>query len=438
MNRRIYFKSIVMSAAIVACLAGHVYAGEPAIDTGLARQYFAEAETLSVRDNGALWSTLLYGPMMFVDPQTRMVVANQADSAHALTMHDGVAVGALPTAVNVANTSMNWSGVHWTMLLWPLPADRETRDVLMMHELWHRVQDQIGYPATNPSNAHLDTPSGRTWMQLEWRAVEAALRASDSARVYALNDALIFRAVRRTEFPQAAEDERALEMHEGLAEYTGVELGIPTPQRRLAYVENALAHAPERPSFVRSFAYVTGPAYGLLLDAADKGWLNSLVPTSDLGVVAAYDYGVGLPDNLDSAAVAAANRYGGDSIRVAENTRAADQQARIDVYRARLVDGPVLILPFRQMNMSFDPGMVQPLGDAGTVYPTIRLSDDWGVLDVTDGGALLSSDFSRAFVSPPSDTTARPMAGNGWTLKLNDGWTVAPGTRSGDYTLVGP
>ena len=32
----------------------------------------------------------------------------------------------------------------------------------------------------------------------------------------------------------------------------------------------------ESPSFVRSFAYATGPAYGLLLDDSDPGWHRRL------------------------------------------------------------------------------------------------------------------------------------------------------------------
>ncbi len=57
-------------------------------------------------------------------------------------------------------------------------------------------------------------------------------------------------------------------MNEGLAEYTGVFVGNPTRSTRIqAALHDLRAHVADR-SFVRSFAYATGPAYGLLLDQA--------------------------------------------------------------------------------------------------------------------------------------------------------------------------
>ncbi len=37
----------------------------------MAKQYFAEAKTISDKDNGALWTVPLCGPLLFVDPDTR-------------------------------------------------------------------------------------------------------------------------------------------------------------------------------------------------------------------------------------------------------------------------------------------------------------------------------------------------------------------------------
>ena len=45
---------------------------------------------------------------------------------------------------------------------------------------------------------------------------------------------------------------------------------------RIAYAVYDLSFFVEAPSFVRSFAYATGPAYGLLLDQADPGWKEKL------------------------------------------------------------------------------------------------------------------------------------------------------------------
>jgi len=75
-----------------------------------------------------------------------------------------------------------------------------------------------------------------------------------------------------------------------------------------------------------------------------------------------------------------------------------------------------------------------PLDSLGTVYPTIRVVDVWGVLTVSRG-ALMNSTFSRIYVSAPDRLSASPIQGDGWTLELNAGWTVAAGDRKGDYLV---
>src|SRR4029079_12075047 len=92
------------------------------------------------------------------------------------------------------------------------------------HELWHRIQDQLGLPSSGASNDHLDTRDGRYWLQLEWRALAAALATSGPDEKRAITDAALFRTRRHRIFPGGADEERAMEMHEGLAEYTGVRL----------------------------------------------------------------------------------------------------------------------------------------------------------------------------------------------------------------------
>ena len=85
--------------------------------------------------------------------------------------------------------------------------------------------------------------------------------------------------------------------------------------------------------------------------------------------------------------------------------------------------------------MQFNPSQVFPLEGHGAVYPTMRITDHWGILEVS-GGALLSPDWKFVRVSAPEDLDGRPLRGRGWTLELNPGWTVAPGGRDGDLMIV--
>src|SRR5215472_5098888 len=125
------------------------------IDHALAKQYFNEARGICTRDAGKLWGKSLCAPMIFTDARTHAVVANQADAESQLKAEDGVFTGKLSGEIDIANTAINWAGVHWTMVSWPLPETPIVRARLMMHELFHRLQDDLGLPANNPANAHL-------------------------------------------------------------------------------------------------------------------------------------------------------------------------------------------------------------------------------------------------------------------------------------------
>lgn len=412
-----------------------VAAQEKVIDAALAGRYFQEAEAICKSDNGRLWGVSLCGPMLFVDPDTRVVVANQSDREGRLTKKGGLFLGRLPEEVAAANTSINWAGVKWTMILWPLPANKYARAGLMLHELFHRIQSDIGLPAVNPSNNHLDSLEGRIWLQLEWRALREAVTHHGVERRQAAADALVFRALRHELFSQAASQERALEMNEGLAEYTGVHLSGRTEAEMAGYLAGQLDQASNKPTFVRSFAYASGPAYGFLLDQAEVRWRQHLKSQEDLGSFLQRAMSVTLPESLKVEAERRSGSYDGDLLRAAETEREWGRLARLTEYRARLVDGPVLILPLtKEVQYSFNPNNLQPVGEIGTVYPTLRVSDAWGILTVT-GGAMMTPNRDAVRVPVSADLKKRPPQGEGWTLQLNEGWRLEAGERKGDYVL---
>jgi hypothetical protein len=215
-----------------------------------------------------------------------------------------VFVGYLPKDQNVANTATEWSGVYWTQILWPLPDDQSKRDTLIAHEEFHRIQDQLKIPrGDSGDNAQLDTADGRYYLQLEWQALARALGArTDADRRQAAKSAMVFRAERYRLFPQAVQQERALELNEGLAEYTGIRVGNPSPEEQVKATLNDLQAQKEVPTFVRSFAYATGPSYGLLLDRYYPGWHLQLNDDSGLGGLLQSALKMPLPTNLEQAA----------------------------------------------------------------------------------------------------------------------------------------
>ncbi len=425
-------------AVVLGCLAGPSPAtarpairSVPAIDVPTAVRAFADAHAASERDDGRLWGVPLYGPILFVDAATRRVVANRADGEGRLTPEGGGFVGSLPDSVGIANTSVDWAGVRWAMILWPPPDDVDERTSLLLHESFHRIQPSLGLQSGNPANKHLDTESGRYLLRLEWRALGEALGQTGAARTRALSDALAFRHRRRALFAAASADENALELNEGLAEYTGRVLALALPSAR---VRRLLSDAETTPSFTRSFAYATGPAYGLLLDAAGAKWRSGLSATSDLGALAARAYHIRDAAPAVRSLESRARRYGGAAIRRDEALRERSRREREALAMARYVDGPVLVIPLQKMQISFDPNTLVPLGDVGTVYPTLEIRDRWGTLVVTDG-ALVSADWSRVTV-PLGPEDAGALSSAGWRLELSPGWRVGPGPRSRDRSVL--
>jgi hypothetical protein len=309
---------------------------------------------------------------------------------------------------------------------------------MLAHELFHRIQRDLPIARFGDGdNGQMDTLEGRYLLQLEWRALARAIAArTPAAHKAAVADALLFRAERYRRFPAAAADERGLELNEGVAEYTGVRVGLTTPAERTAYaVKDLSAHVGDD-TFVRSFAYATGPAYGLLLDRYDPTWRVELKAGPRLDQLLQTAMKLTAPAPGEAALAARARLYDDGTLRAAEVAREAARQKRLAGYRAALVEGPVLNLPLAKSNRQFRPSTLVALDDLGTVYPTMRLTDAWGDLEVTGGsGALLYKGFGRAAVSL-TGADAGHLKGDGWTLELKPGWSLKPGPRPGDLTLT--
>ncbi len=422
-------KNRIGAAVLIASLASAA-ATSPSLSQ--ATKLFAEASTICARDDGNLWGHSICGPVLLVDWHDRSVIASAADADGILHQDGAVFRGVLPEDVVIANTPTNWSGTRWTQLVGPTPEDAAARHVLIAHELFHRVQQGLGLTLPEAPNHHLDTLEGRYLLQLEWRALSRAIGAPNATRrKTAIADALAFRWERYRLFPTAAAEEGALEINEGIAEYTGVRLGLETVPERVAFARHDLEAFVAAPTFVRSFAYATGPAYGLLLDKADPHWRAKIRDRR-------FDelLGIALGIRPAGATVAqSAKRYDDGTLRASEERRERERVARRAEYKARLVDGPVLILPLVHSNYQFNPQTLVPLEGQGTIYPTMRLVDDWGALEVESGGALVASSADRATVTAIG-AKLDSFRGEGWALTLKPGWTIRPGLRSGDLVVA--
>jgi len=391
------------------------------VDQQRAEAYFKEAATICQRDGGRLWGVSLCGPMVFADARTRTLATNQPRPA-----------GEWPRVLGFANAPVEWAGSRWTAYMWDFTTslpDPRTRGMLMLHELFHRIQPELGLITTSGQNAHLDTVDGRVWLRLEWRALARALGQSGEGRKRAVSDAAGFRLARRSQFANSAENERVEEIREGLAQYTGTVATAASHPEAVASVIEQLAAAEQHETFLQQ-AYTTGVAYGILLDDAWTDWRRRVRSDSDLGqmLMAALDV------TPVANAVEASARYGGAELRAAEQTRAEQRRARLLELRNRFVDGPGLLVPSGGGG-TFNAVGATPIPGAGTVFVLpYRQRGAWGTLEATKG-VMVNEDGTRRLPGPVR-IEGTTLTGDGWTVTVAPGWTVRSGPRPGDYQIT--
>jgi hypothetical protein len=397
------------------------------VDQQRAQEYFKQAQALCERDGGRLWGVSICAPMVIGDARTQTFATSQPPPD-----------APRPQIIGLLNGPVRWGDTMWAALTWDTidkwPA--RTRGEAFLHESFHIVQPTLGL--TLPSNSadavlseHLDSAEGRYWLRLEWRALARALKASGELRAEAVRDALAFRQARHTRYPDKVESERAWDITEGIPSYTQTVLAAPSQADATARALELLAGAEEGESFVRTFPYTSGPAYGVLLDAASPGWPRKVRASDDMAALLMRALGV----QPASDAAGAAARYGGAELRAAEEQRDQQRQARLAELRRRFVDGPVFVMPCGGSGTSNSLGAVVIPG-AGTVYfHPYRLAGVCGTVSAKNGVLEASDGGSRRFPAPVRGDEAT-ISGDGWTFKAGSGWIIREGGRPGDYEVV--
>jgi hypothetical protein len=382
------------------------------VDQERAAGWFREIAALCDKDGGKLWGVPVCGPVAVVDFQTKTIATSQPPPD-----------APWPQTMGFANTAMDWAGTRWSTVIWRgVPATNpQLRARLFLHELFHRIQPQLGFRIQDGDNSHLDTFEGRYWMQLEWRALAKALGSTGDERVAATRDALAFRAARQKHFPGSAENERLLEVNEGLAQYTGTVLAAGgSRQAAVADAIDQLSQAPKNETFVRTFAYPSIAAYGVLLDEWSPGWNRKVKQSDNIGAI--------LEQVLNERE---GQRYDSAALRTSEEKRETERQARLAELRRKFVDGPVLVVPPGKSATFVTTGMT-PLPGEGTVYPSYRTSAEWGSLEAAM--VLVSQDRLR--LPGPIQTDGSTITGDGWKVVLSPGWRAQAGIRLGDATVT--
>jgi hypothetical protein len=410
-------------AILVFLITVHALPAAAQVDQQRAQEWFTEVQAVCEREGLRLWGMSLCAPMVISDPRTQTIATSQPAPE-----------GVRPRFAPGMNAPIEWGGVTWGAYSWDTLANAPSRvrKSILLHELFHGVvQRKLGLIASEQLNEHLDAADGRYWLRLECRALARALQEPGAQRSAAIRDALAFRQARRMLYEGSAENERALEINEGVASYTGVAAAADSEADAMAGALDALAGAETGESFVRTFAYFTGPAYGVLLDASSPGWRQRIRGTDDFPVLLARAFAV----QAAADAAASAARYGGAEVRAAEEQRERGRQERLAELRRQFVDGPLLVIRGGGGG-SFNSMGAVVIPDLGTVFfGPYRHNTDSGTL-VAEKGVLVESSGSVRRVAAPLRRDDVTLVGDGWTFTVKPGFVIREGPRRGDYEVV--
>ena len=319
------------------------------------------------------------------------------------------------------------------MILLPLPKGHIGRRNLLIHESFHRIQPAIGFvDLEEANNEHLNTGEGRILLKLELEALKDALvNQSEKGQKRHLQNAFFFRKERQKS-ATIGEAENSLELNEGLAEYSGLMLNGSAREEKADHLLKSIDELYKNPSFVRSFAYYTVPMYGFILSENDPDWHNAVSGKTNLTDYFIRSFDIEVPEVDHFSEIAELNNYNFRDIQKEEQKREQIRFEKLSEYKERFLKESSLVLPLINMDLTFDPRELFPIEDYGTVYPPLRITDEWGSLTV-ENGALLSNDWSKVTVSEPITIDGSVIKGEDWELRLKENYALVK--ENGIYRL---
>jgi hypothetical protein len=387
--------------------------------------YFKEIEEICNRDSGKLWGQNLYGPIMFIERVNRRIVANQHDNEGLLKSKDGVFTGLYPKELLLSNAPVKFGGLQFAMV--PLPEEEvdyriKTRAI---HSLFHKFQENEGVRPSSFNITNMDEREARLWIKLEWKALKKAINSQGDGRQLAIRDALIFRGSNRELYHKYAADENRFETFEGLATFTYTLLCTNSPEEFKSRLFENLDRIYAMQSYARSYGIIHGALYASLL--YDKGYDLKKINTDnfDLGNAVKELYHIDLPSICRDVAGSLAVNYEIEAINKEEEKRDADIKESIHRQISTFTEKPVVFLELESPYFDFEPEDIHPLDTLGTLYNSIRVSDNWGKLTVDKGGCLVSNNLKFIRITAKAfKADKNHISGEGWHLILNNDWEL--------------
>jgi hypothetical protein len=387
--------------------------------------YFKSIENNCNLDNGRLWGKNLYGPLMFVDRSTRRLIANQPDNEGLLKAKDGVYTGYYPRELIISNTPVTFGGKLFALTPLPTEEDSYWINAHAIHSLFHRLQKTEGIGISGYNTSNMDDKEARLWIKLEWKALRNALNFEGEERRIAIRDALIFRGANREFYKNYVNDENKFENYEGLATFTYTLMTNHSCEEFHARLMENLDRVYSMQSYARSYGFIHGALYAALLNEKDFNFHMIKTNNFDLGEAVKQLYEIELPPICRDVAGSLAVNYNIDAITREEEKRLSEINERVNKQIGTFTDKPVVFLELESPYFDFEPEKVHSFDTLGTLYSSIRISDNWGKLGVSKGGCLVSNNYKYLRITAKGFKEEKNhISGEGWDLYLNDGWVL--------------
>ncbi len=364
---------------------------------------------------------------MFVERVSRRVITNQPDNEGIIKFKDGIYTGTFPKELILSIAPVKFCRTQFAMVPLPTEEDAYRIKTRAVHSLFHRFQENEGIIASTFNSTNMDEKEARLWIKLEWKALRKAINTTGEERQLAIRDALIFRGSNRELYHKYATDENRFETYEGFATFTYTLLCTNTPEEFKTRLFENLDRIYSMQSYASSYGYIHGALYATLLYY--KGFDFKKIDTDnfDLGNAVKELYNIELPAICRDVAGSLAVNYDIEVITKEEEKRDADIKESIHRQISTFTEKPVVFLELESPSFDFEPEDIHSLDTLGTLYNSMRVSDNWGKLTVDKGGCLVSNNLKFIRITAKAfKADKNHISGDGWHLLLNDDWELVP------------
>jgi len=400
-----------------------------------AKLIFKKTEEICNRDSGKLWGANLYGPLMIVDRDSRKIFANQPDNEGLLKLKEGIYTGLYPKERIINTIAVNFGGTLFGMAPLPNEEDDYRLTTRAIHALFHRYQQSAGINTEYFNAVNMDEKEARIWIKLEWKALKKAIGSDGEEQRLAIRDALIFRGSNRESFPKYAGMENRFETYEGLATFTFILLTSESPAEYESRLFEYLDRIYSFQSYSRSYGSIHGALYATLLQKRGFDFRTITPNNIDLGNMVRELYNIELPQVCRDVAGSISINYNISEIYNEEEQRLKDIRERLNNQVSVFTSKPVVLFELESPYFDFEPEDVHYLDTLGTLYNTMRVSDNWGKLTVDKIGCLVSNNYKILRITAKGlKIDKNHIYGEGWQMILNEGWVIK---ESGQNYFVG-